>query len=205
VTRIEVDVLALPPGGPYRLVNACVIPRPIAWVATISAAGVHNVAPHSFFTVASNDPATVMFSSVGVKDTLRNVVEVPECVINVSTYPLREVINQTSTDFPPDVDELQVCGLTALASHSVRPVRVAESPIALECRVTQTVPVGASTVIFCEVLHVSMEQAVLAADGLPDAGLVQPVTRLGRNDWGTLGGVFSLAREPYSDWLQRQP
>jgi len=144
----------------YRLLIGSVVPRPIGWVSTVSAGDVGNLAPFSFFMAATGNPPTVVLSTSmrdgEPKDTLRNVKEVPEFVLNVVSEDVGEAMNATSEEFPADVDELQSAGLTAVPSSRVRPVRVAEAPIHMECKVVQLVPVGdpvtGSTLIIGEVL-----------------------------------------------------
>ncbi|MDO5745844.1 MAG: flavin reductase family protein, partial [Micrococcaceae bacterium] len=103
--RLELDAGNLPARSVYRLLTSLVIPRPIAWVSTLNDAGVANLAPHSFFTVASSDPGIVQFTSVTRKDTLRNIESTGEFVINFAPRALMEQINATSTEFPSDISE----------------------------------------------------------------------------------------------------
>ncbi|GAA1700825.1 flavin reductase family protein [Fodinicola feengrottensis] len=198
--RTEIDVSTLPPGGTYPWLTATVIPRPIAWVSSLSADGVENLAPHSFFTVASAEPPVVSFTSVGEKDTIRNVRATGEFVVNFASRSLAEKINLTSTNFPPEHSEAAVAELALTDSTAVRPRRVAESPAALECRFVGEKSFGDSTVVFGQVLHLSVATASLLADGKPDAHHLDPAARLGRDEWGTLGEIFSLRRIPYREW-----
>ncbi len=181
------------------MLNSIVVPRPIAWVSTRSALGVDNLAPHSYFTVASTSPAVVQFTSVGEKDSLRNVRETGEFVVNVSTRPMVMSINRTATRFPADVDEFLAAELTSEPSEMVTPVRVAESPIALECCFVGERSFGESTVVFGEVLHIAVDESVLR-DGRIDPELLQPVARLGGTQWTGLGDVFELRRVPLEEY-----
>src|SRR3954447_5413309 len=95
----------------YRMINSVVVPRPIAWVSSRSAAGVDNLAPHSFFTVSCVSPPIIQFTSVGIKDTLRNVQETREFVVNLAPEPLFEQINATATDYPRGISEFDAVGL----------------------------------------------------------------------------------------------
>ena len=128
----------------YPWLNSVVVPRPIAWVSSRSADGVDNLAPHSFFSIAGIDPPVVMFTSVGAKDSLRNVLETGEFVVSVCTEQLIEQVNLTGTDFPPDRSEFDEAGLTREDSAKVAPKRVAESPVALRV-VTQAIGRGTTT------------------------------------------------------------
>lgn len=144
----------------YKLLIGSVVPRPIGWVSTVSAGDVGNLAPFSFFMAATGNPPTVVLSTSfrdgKPKDTLQNVMEVPEFVLNVVSEDVGDAMNATSEEFPSDVDELVAAGLTPLPSSRVRPVRVAEAPINMECKVVQLVPVGdpktGATLIIGEIL-----------------------------------------------------
>jgi flavin reductase (DIM6/NTAB) family NADH-FMN oxidoreductase RutF len=194
---LELSVEDLGQGGTYPWLTAVVVPRPIAWVSSLSAEGVVNLAPHSFFTVASAEPPVVAFTSVGTKDSLRNIRATGEFVVHLAPRSLAEQVNHTSTNFPPDVDELAVAGLTARPSTRVAPPRVVESPVALECVADGERSFGRSTMVFGRVVHLSVSRRVLAEDGLPDVLALDPATRLGREEWGALGEVFSLRRPRY--------
>lgn len=198
MARVETDPGELG-GRTYSWLNSVVLPRPIAWVSTRSAEGVDNVAPHSFFTVAGIDPPVVSFTSVGRKDSLRNVLATGEFVVCVCTEDLLEQVNLTATDFPPEVSELAAVGITAEPSAVVAPLRVAESPVALECRLVGTAEFGSCTVVFGEVVHLAVDEAVLR-DGRPAADLIRPVARLGSDEWTTLGQVTHHRRVPFAEW-----
>lgn len=195
--RIETPTAGLG-AAVYPLLNACVVPRPIAWVSTRSAGGVDNLAPHSYFTVASVVPPVVQFTSIGDKDSLRNCRETGEFVVCVATRPLAEQVNVTGTDYPPGTSEYAEAGLTTEPSVVVAPARVAESPVALECRVVGERSFGAATVVFGEVVHIAVSRRVADEDGRPDIDLLEPVARLGRDDWAALGEIFALRRVPYA-------
>jgi len=182
----------------YPLLNSVVVPRPIAWVSTRSAAGFDNLAPHSFFTIAGIDPPVVQFTSVGVKDSLRNALATEEFVVSVCTEPLIELVNRTGTDYPADTSEFDAVGLTREPSLLVAPYRVAESPVALECRLVGTKEFGECTVVFGQVVHIAIDESVLRGDR-PAIDLLQPVARLGANEWSTIGEVTSRRRIPFSE------
>lgn len=182
----------------YPLLNSVVVPRPIAWVSTRSAAGVDNLAPHSFFTIAGIDPAVVQFTSVGHKDSLRNALATGEFVVSVCTEELLERVNATGTDYPADTSEFDAVGLTREPSLRVGPPRVAESPVALECRVVATQVFGVCTVVFGQVVHLAVDEAVLRGDR-PAIDLLRPVARLGANEWSTIGKVSDHRRVPFSE------
>ncbi|EOM74772.1 flavin reductase family protein [Rhodococcus rhodnii] len=172
------------PSRVYRLVTASVVPRPIAWVSTRSVDGVLNVAPYSFFTVASSEPPILQFTSVGRKDSHRNIAETGEFVINIGTESLVDEMNATSASLPPDVDEFAHVGLTPEPSDRIAVPRVAEAPIAFECTLERLLDVGNCSLVFGEVVSVSVASDVLADDGLPDFAALAPPSRLGRSEWG---------------------
>ena len=182
----------------YPWLNSVVVPRPIAWVSSRSATGVDNLAPHSFFTVAGIDPPVVSFTSVGEKDTLRNVRATREFVVCMSTEALADRVNATATDFPDDVSEFDAAGLTREASTIVAPPRVAESPVAIECRYVDERSFGSCTVVFGEVVHLAIDEAVLR-DGRPEITLLRPVARLGANEWSTIGEITDRRRVPFAE------
>ena len=200
----ELDPAEMGTRASYALLNSIIVPRPIAWVSTISAAGVPNLAPHSFFTVSSTDPPVVQFTSVGHKDSLRNVRETGEFVVHVVTRELAELCNATSTDFPAELGEYEALDLATVPSHSVAPPRLAAANVALECRSVGEHDFGSNVVAFGQVVWISVEESLLADDGNVDIRALQPVSRLGRNEWGEVGEVFSLEREPYDRWKARQ-
>jgi len=190
----------LPARDAYRLLISVVVPRPIAWVSTIGADGTPNLAPFSFFNGVGGVPPIVMFS-VGQrrgapKDTLRNVHETGEFVINLVSQELAEPMNQTAGEWPYEVNEFDLTGIETVASVDVRPPRVAAAPVAMEGRVTQLVPVEGthSTMVLGRVLRYHLREGLLRPDGLVDATLLRPVARLGGDEYATLGDVFSMTR-----------
>lgn len=177
----------------YQLLTALVVPRPIAWVSTLSAAGIGNLAPHSFYTVASARPPIVQFTSVGHKDSLRNVRETGEFVISVASRPLMEEVNRSSAPFDPEVDEAEAVGVTMEPSYAVAPPRVAGSPASIECRLHSTVDLGESVVVLGDVVAITVTNEALV-EGHPAMAQLQPVSRLGRNEWGLPPEVVAIDR-----------
>ena len=191
------------PAG-YRLMTSSVVPRPIAWVSSRSAAGVDNLAPHSFFTVASTDPAMLSFTSVGRKDTVTNIEETGEFVVNVTPEPLFEVVNGTSAPYPREVGEFDAQGVEREASRVVAPPRVAASPVAFECRLHEIRPTGNCFVVVGLVVHAAVSDAVAASEDMRtrphvDIRSLDPLSRLGADEWGLLGEVRSIARPRLED------
>ncbi len=198
--RVDFDPQAMDRASFYKLLTSVVVPRPIAWVSTIEPSSfTANLAPHSFFTVACVSPPVVQFTSVGRKDSLRNIEETGEFVVNFAPEHLFEQINATGTDFPRGVSEFDEVGIAREPSVRVKPPRVAASPVALECELHSTVRLGDSTVVFGRVVHAAVSEAVLT-DGLPEVRALRPLARLGKDEWGTLGEVLEIKRIPYQDW-----
>lgn len=202
--RLEFDAGSLPARNVYRLLTSLVIPRPIAWVSSLDASGTANLAPHSFFTVASSDPGIVQFTSVTRKDTLRNIEATGEFVINLAPRALLDQVNLTSTPFPGNVSEFDIASLAMEPSTTVAPPRVAASPAALECKLHRIIEVGNSFLVLGLVTHVAINEAVLDESGHPRPDLLDPVTRLGSNEWGTLGEVLAIDRITLEQWHTAQ-
>lgn len=165
--------------------NAIVGPRPIGWIATRSAGGIANLAPYSFFNAFNYRPPIIGFSSIGWKDTVRNIDETREFVWNLATRPLAEAMNASCASVGPEVDEFTLAGVTPLASTLVGAPRVAESPVSFECRLSQMLrltgadgtPV-ASWMVFGEVVAVHIDSALLV-DGVYDTAAAEPILRGG--------------------------
>ena len=197
------DFSALPPRDAYQWMVTPILPRPIAWVSTISAAGQTNLAPFSFFQGVCANPPTLMFVPVnnrqgGKKDTVRNIEAVPEFVVNLVSRALAEEMNATSALLPYGESEFEKFGVASAQSDHVRPLRVAAAPVAFECRLDRIVRLGegplAANVIFGRILAAHIRDDVLGADGKPDSRKLDLVGRLGGEDYTTTRDVFSLIR-----------
>lgn len=185
----------------YKLLTSALIPRPIAWVSTVSREGVLNLAPYSFFNAVASDPLTVMFApgqrpDGSPKDSLQNAQDTGEFVVNLADEPLAEALNHTSGAWAHGIDEFAQAGLEAAASSLITPPRVAAAPVALECRVSQLIEVkdSGSTMVLGQVVAVQVRRDLLGEDGLIVAERLQPIARLGRGEYSTLGRVFSMTR-----------
>lgn len=197
--RIDFDPAAVGARDFYKLLNSVVVPRPIAWVSSTSADGVDNLAPHSYFTVACTDPPVIQFTSVGHKDSLANIEATGEFVVNLVPQALFEHANATGTDFPRDVSEFDAVALEREPSSRVSAPRVALSPVALECVLHQTVPVGGCTLVLGRVVHAAVDADAIENGG-PAIDRLKPLSRLGGDEWGLLGEIREISRIPHSRW-----
>jgi flavin reductase (DIM6/NTAB) family NADH-FMN oxidoreductase RutF len=185
----------------YKLMTAVVVPRPIAWVTTLSSDGVVNLAPHSFYTVACARPPIVQFTSVGKKDTLRNVLATGEFVVNLAHGPLIEAVNNSSAAFDPTASEAAELGITMEPSETVRPPRVRDSPASVECTLHSTHELGDSTVVLGDVRAITVADDVLV-DGHPEYDRLDPLARLGKDEWGVHARVRSIRRPRTPDDIE---
>jgi len=186
----------------HELMMSAILPRPIAFVSTVGADGVFNLAPYSCFAPVGSKPALVC---LGValkrdgqqKDTLRNIEFTRDFVVNVVDEALAEAMNQSSADYPSEVDEFKEVGLTPVKSDLVKAPRVAESPVNLECRLAEIFKFGkaplGSNVIIGEVLLVHIKDELWAGDEI-DISKWKPVGRLGGKLYWRKGDIFSMER-----------
>jgi flavin reductase (DIM6/NTAB) family NADH-FMN oxidoreductase RutF len=186
----------------YHLLNAAIGPRPIAWVSTVAPDSTLNLAPHSYTTVLSPKPPVVGFVSIGKKDTWRNAEASGEFVYHVADDSLIEQVNRSAADFPRDVSEFAWAGLTPLASDVVRTPRVAEAPIAFECRLAGIVPIleSGNALIMGEIVRVHVAEAVVR-EGRIDPRLLRPFGRLSGSNYARMGEVFAMPRPTYQGLL----
>lgn len=196
-------------GLPHSPFKSCCVPRPIGWISTTSADGIDNLAPFSQFQNVTYDPPIVLISAnqrtIGRrKDTVVNIEARGEFVWNMATYALREAVNLTSQEFPPDVDEFEMAGLAKLPSSLVRPPRVAESPVHFECKHVQTTRIpgngdmGAADIVIGRVVKIHIADDALTADGRLDIARIKPLARLGYFDYTYVDKVFEM-RPPGND------
>lgn len=187
----------------YQWMTATIMPRPIAWVSTISADGKVNLAPFSFFQGITANPPTLMFVPVNnrqgqKKDTTRNIEAVPEFVVNLVPRALAEQMNATAALLPYGESEFERFGIAAAPSERVKPPRVAAAPVAFECRLDRIVHIGegplAANVIFGRILAAHIRDDVLGADGRPDARKLDLIGRLGSEDYTLTRDVFTIER-----------
>ncbi len=184
--------------------KACVVPRPIGWISTLSTSGVVNLAPYSFFTAVSSVPPMVMFSSNGLgpdgpKDSRTNCEESGEFVVNIATWELREKLNQSSFAYAADVDEMQTVGLAAAECNVVAAPRVDGCPIALECKYWKTIELpgldgpSPNAMVLGEVVGVHIADEVFV-NGRIDIAKLKPIARLGYMDYAVVESTFTMPR-----------
>jgi flavin reductase (DIM6/NTAB) family NADH-FMN oxidoreductase RutF len=203
---LGIDPAELTMADCHRLLLHCVAPRPIAFTSTLSPEGVPNLAPFSYFMAGGANPPSVVISPLTdrtgqPKDTLRNIVANREFVINVVTYAMRDRMNFASAEFPYGVNEFSQAGFTSGASSRVRPPRVLESPLAMECRLHQVVkhgdgPLSANYVIG-EVVYFHVCKTLMP-EGVLDPLQVEYIARMG-GDWysrSDSGSMFEMPRPP---------
>ncbi len=190
-------------GLPHDPFKSCVVPRPIGWISTVDAQGRDNLAPFSQFQNVTFDPPIVLFSanqdSTGRrKDSVRNAEQTGEFVWNMATWDLREAVNTSAQEVPPEVDEFELAGLEKVASRLVRPMRVKASPIQFECVYLNTLRfpgqgrMGSADVVFGRVVAVHIDDEVLDARGLVDILKIRPIARMGYYDYTSVDSVFSM-------------
>jgi len=187
----------------YGWMISTIAPRPIAWVSSISGAGLTNLAPFSFFQGVTANPPTLLFSVVNdrhgeKKDTIRNIEAVPEFVVNLVSYDLREQMNRSSALLPYGESEFEFAGVTAAASELVRPPRVGEAPVSFECKLQQIVRVGegplAGNVVFGTILLMHVKDDVIDSDGRLDPAKLDAIARMGGECYTRTTDRFSLKR-----------
>jgi flavin reductase (DIM6/NTAB) family NADH-FMN oxidoreductase RutF len=200
----EVDPASADPSEVYSLLVGVVVPRPIAFVSSLSADGVPNLAPFSFFNAGGAHPPSLVFSPVTSgagrdKDTLNNIRATREYVVHIAPWGLRERMNQSSADYAPEVDEFVEAGFTKVASKKVKAWRAAECPVAMECRLFQIVEHGSGPLranyVIGEVVYFHIEDR-LFVNGRIDSGALDAIGRLGGPMYThvTKESVFNLAR-----------
>lgn len=188
---LELDLEALDPRARYFLLTSVVVPRPIAWVSTVDRDGARNLAPYSYFNACSATPPIVHFTSTTSRDSIANVRETGEFVVNIVSAELAQAMRATSAAFPAGEDEFDWAGLETAPSLRVGPPRVLGAKVALECRLRQLLEMGEGTMAFGDVLHVHVDRSVWR-DGRVDPELLAPVGRLSGLNFTTVERVYRL-------------
>lgn len=201
---LTIDPQNTPTPDLHQYMIGAIAPRPIAFVSTISEEGVANVAPYSFFNAFSSNPPIVVFSSNRkvrgntTKDTLKNVEDTGECVINIVNYDMVYQMSLASVSYPPEVSEFDKSGLTPIPSDLVKPFRVKESPVQMECTVREIIKLGdqggAGNLIVCNVVRMHINEDILNEKGRIDPYKADLVARMGRHYYCRVNGdaIFEL-------------
>lgn len=190
----------------YKVLISSIVPRPIAWVSTMSNEGQPNLAPYSFFNLVCKNPPTVLFcpgvrgTDGGLKDSYNNVVANGEFVINIVSEELAEAMNKSATEFPTSVSEFDEAGLTIANSVMVAPPRVAESPVSIECKVSEIIQVGngdigSAWVVLGEAIYIHVADRVLLPKFRIDLDELRPIGRLSGPNYTRTSDRFKLFRE----------
>lgn len=200
---MEFDPQLIDQKATYKLLIASVIPRPIGWISSISEDGMVNLAPFSFFNAVGEDPPHVMFSTVRPnntnKDTLNNVLATKQFVVNMVVEENVEKMNATSASVPSDINEFELAGLTPVPSVKVKPPRVKESPIHMECELVHHYTLedhkhGGATILIGRVVLFHVDESVLLDDYKINMETYKPVARLAGSNYSKLGEIFSIKR-----------
>ena len=191
-------------GLPFNPFKSIVVPRPIGWISTISHDGISNLAPYSQYNILGYDPPYVMFSANAFpntgrrKDSVKNATDTGEFVVNMATYELRDAVNVTSQYVDPDVDEAALAGLEMVPSRIVKPLRVAASPVQLECKFHGSFALPANAldqvhhVVIGRVVGIHIRDDALTPEGKLDVLAIRPLARLGYFDYTTIESVFTM-------------
>lgn len=199
---MEADPAARDAKANYHFLTSAIVPRPIAWVTTVDpASGVVNAAPFSWFNAVCSEPPMVMLAiqrrpDGTPKDTLRNIQASREFVVNVAPKAFVDAMVATSGEYAPDVSEVQAVGLATAPSRAVRPPRLEASPVHLECRLAQAIPlgVGKTTLVLGEVVHLAADDGVLDARGNVDPAKLALVARMGGSEYVDTERFFTVKR-----------
>ena len=191
--------------GFNRVLTGVVVPRPIAFVSTVSTDGIVNLAPYSFFNAVAYDPPTIVFSSsrhapTKEKDTLGNIEATGEFVVNIVVDDIAEAMNKTAAEYPADVSEFEIAGLTPAPSDKVKAPRVAESPVNMECRLVQVVPIGsgdhAHGLVIGEVIWMHLRDDIISGHRI-NHQVLKPTGRLAGNMYCHTADTYEMVRPVY--------
>jgi flavin reductase (DIM6/NTAB) family NADH-FMN oxidoreductase RutF len=203
---MEISPETLPWNSIYKIMIGSILPRPIGWISSLDSDGCANLAPFSFFNAICGNPPHVLFCPMvrGTdrleKDTLRNVKQTGEFVVNIVTEELAERMNLTSTELPAGIDEFTIAGLEKMPSVVVRPPRVADSPVHFECRAVQIVDLGdqpgGGSVVIGRVVHLHVSERVLLGEDKIDLAQLKPIGRLAGAAYCRVTDIFEMVRPP---------
>lgn len=200
---MHLDPAQIPTSAMYQHLLHIIVPRPIAWVSTVSLSGVTNLAPFSFFTGVGAKPPSVVFCPSNrrdgtPKDSLKNILDTGEFVINVVPFRLAEAMNLSSAELPPEESEFELTGIETVPSSIVKPPRVQASPVSLECRLMHHLALapgpGGANIVVGKIVHLHLDDAVLDHAGWADPGLLDLIGRLGGASYCRTTDRFDLLR-----------
>jgi flavin reductase (DIM6/NTAB) family NADH-FMN oxidoreductase RutF len=203
---MEISPETLPWNSIYKIMIGSILPRPIGWISSLDPAGCVNLAPFSFFNAICANPPHVLFCPMirsidrAEKDTLRNVRQTGEFVVNIVTEELATRMNMTSAEVPAEVDEFFLANLEKMPSVAVKPPRVAESPVHFECRLAQILDFGdqpgAGSVVIGQVVHLHVNERVLVGEDKIDLAQLKPIGRLAGMAYTRVNDIFEMQRPP---------
>lgn len=201
---MQISVKDTDSGTLYKLLTGLVIPRPIGWISTVDENGVNNLAPFSFFNVVGEDPPHVMFSTVRTgnknKDTLNNVLNNKQFVVNLVTEDLVEQVNKTSEMVDSQIDEFQLTNLTPIASELIKPMRVQEAKAHFECEMVHHYFLedhtnGGACIVIGKVMMMHVVDEILMENYRINLEKYKPVARLAGSNYSKMGEIFSIKRK----------
>lgn len=194
---MRLDPATVSHGAMYQFMISVIVPRPVAFISTLDREGRRNAAPFSFFCGLTSQPpllgVSIQLREGRPKDTLRNIRETGEFVVNVVDETLAAQMVQCSGEWPADVDEIEVAALTTVPSERVKPPRIAESPVSLECRLHRDVDLGSTSFVIGEILMAHARDEVMK-DGRADPARLEPIGRLGADGYCYVHEIFHLPR-----------
>jgi flavin reductase (DIM6/NTAB) family NADH-FMN oxidoreductase RutF len=209
---MDIDIQALPPADQYRLISSTVVPRPIALIGTRSERTGYNAAPFSFFNVMGEDPPVVAIGledkrgTHALKDTTINIRETGQFVVHLVDEDLAQAMNVCAIDFPSDVNEVEQAGLTLLPSTNVRPERIAQAPVAFECRKIAVIEINTHRhITLGEVVRMHVREGLFdPVTGYIDADKYHPIGRLFGQLYTTTRQHFEMKIPSYEAWLEQK-
>jgi flavin reductase (DIM6/NTAB) family NADH-FMN oxidoreductase RutF len=200
---MQIDTSTTDPRETYKHMIACILPRPIAWVSSLSPNGIANLAPFSFFNGVCGNPPTVVFSAANKrdgskKDTLRNIETTKEFVVNIVPFSLAEAMNASAAEYDYEENEFEKIGIAQGPSEKVKPPRVKDSPVQLECELTQVVSIGAGpmagNLVIGRILWMNISDAVLNEKEEIDPRKLDAIGRMGGIGYARTTDLFEIAR-----------
>jgi flavin reductase (DIM6/NTAB) family NADH-FMN oxidoreductase RutF len=196
----------------YNLMSASITPRPIAWISSVSAGGIRNLAPYSFFNMVSADPPLIVLGLMPradgtLKDTTANIIETEQFIVHLVSEHMAELMNFTCIDAPPAFDEITAVGLEVTEGDKVAVPRLVQAPVAMECRLYQAIQPGTTTIILGEVLamHIQDEFVEDASQGFVNPLAMRLIARLHAGGWYTRStDLLQMERPTFAAWQDSQ-